>query len=342
MRIAVLMHESLVPPETMEGFSEDEIANWKTEFDVTATLRELGHQVQPLGILDDLGVIREAIASLRPHIFFNLCEEFLGVSSYDHHIVSYLELMKQRYTGCNPRGLLLARDKALSKKLFRFHKILTPDFFTVSRTAKAIRPHKLKYPLLVKTSNEDASFGISQSSVVYDKASLEERVSYIVEQLNTTALVESYIEGREFYVGVMGNKRLTTFPVWELVFRNPKEGVPNIASEKAKWDDAYRKKFGIDTEAAKNLGDSTTKRVWQACRKAYRVLSLSGYARMDLRMDEDENIFLIEANPNPNLSYGEDFPESAEHAGISYEQLLTNIVGLGQRYNPMTRMNPIT
>ena len=173
LRALVLMHESLVPPESMEGYSEEEILEWKTEFDVVTTLRDIGHTVLPLGVYDDLGDIRRAIQDFKPHITFNLLEEFHGVGVYDHHVVSYLELMRQHYTGCNPRGLLLSHDKPLAKKILSYHRIHTPGFFVVARGKKPRKPTAYKYPLLVKSVSEDASLGITESSIVYDDRALE-------------------------------------------------------------------------------------------------------------------------------------------------------------------------
>ena len=152
------------------------------------------------------------------------------------------------------------------------------------------------------------------------------------DELNSDALVEEYIEGREFYVGVIGNQRLQTFPVWEMVFQNLPEDVPNIATAKVKWDEKTQKRFGIDTREAKDLDEALKNRISKLCKRIYRVLSLSGYARIDLRMTEDNQVYVLEANPNPNLSYGEDFSESAHVVGIDYKQLLQRIINLGLRY----------
>jgi D-alanine-D-alanine ligase len=236
LRVSVLMHESLVPPDSIEGLSEAEIQEWKTEYDVTATLRNLGHHVEPLGILDDLGVLRRAIQEFKPDVCFNLLEEFNGVGVYDQHIVSYLELMKQPYTGCNPRGLLLSHDKPLAKKILTFHRIRTPGFFVSPIGKKIPATRGLEYPLIVKSVSEEASLGITESSIVYDRDALTDRVEFIHSELKTDALVESYIEGREMYVGICGNRRLTTFPVWELKFKNAPAGMPQIATAKVKWD----------------------------------------------------------------------------------------------------------
>ena len=338
LRILVLMHESLVPPDNTEGYSEEEILEWKTEFDVVSTLRELGHQVLPVGLYDDLGLIRRAIDDFKPHIAFNLLEEFHGVGVYDHHVVSYLELKKQHYTGCNPRGLLLSHDKPLAKKILHFHRIRTPGFFVIKLGRKPKRPSGFEFPLLVKSVSEDASLGITQSSIVYDDQALTERIDFVHSETETDALIETYIDGREIYVGVMGNRRLVTLPIWEMVFKNAPEGMPQIATARVKWDLEYQKKLGIDTLEATNLEPAIEQKIIKTCKRVYRALSLSGYARMDLRLNSEGDVYVLEANPNPNLSFGEDFAESAEKIGVSYEVLLQKIITLGLNYQAEWRL----
>lgn len=339
VRALVLMHEALVPPPSMDGYSETEILEWKTEFDVVNTLRELGHTVLPLGLCDDLGVLRRATEQFKPHVNFNLLEEFHGVGVYDHHVVSYLELMKQHYTGCNPRGLLLSHDKSLAKKILSFHRIRTPGFFVVARGKKVRKPAAFDYPLLVKSVSEDASLGITEASVVYDQEQLTERVSSIHQQTDTDALVETFIQGRELYVGLIGNRRVQVLPIWEMVFENAEPGSPMIATSRVKWDPDHQKKLGIKTEQARGLAPAVQRQIASICKRTYKALSLSGYARIDLRLQDDGTVYVIEANPNPNLSYGEDFAESAEMAGLDYEGLLSRIISLGLNYQAEWRLN---
>src|SRR5438552_11368339 len=218
LRTLVVVHASLVPPESLEGHSDKEIDEWRTEYDVTTTLRNSGHEVRCVGVLDSLTELRSAIADWKPDIVFNLLEEFDGIVTYDQHVVAFLELMRQPYTGCNPRGLLLSRDKSLSKQLLAFRRIATPQFAVFPRGAHFHVPRKLRFPLFVKSTVEDASLGIAQASVVDAAARLRERIEFVHEQVKTDALVEQYIEVRELYVGVMGNDRLTRVPVWEMVF----------------------------------------------------------------------------------------------------------------------------
>lgn len=336
LRVLALVAENLVPPEDLEGHTEKEIDEWRTEFDVVSTLREMGHQVEVLGLSDDLTPIRHAILKRTPHIAFNLLEEFHGVVTYDQAIVSYLELMRQHYTGCNPRGLLLSKDKALSKKILSYHRIPSPRFTVFPLGRKVVRPKKLSFPIFVKSVIDDASLAISQASVVHTDQELADRVAFVHEHTLADALAEEFIEGRELYVGVMGNDRLQTLPIWELKFT--KSSAPLIATHKVKWDRQYQEKLGVATDLAQDLSVDTKKQIERICKRVYKALDLSGYARMDLRLRNDGRVYVLEANANPNLSYGEDFAESAETSGIKYEDLLSKIIGLGLRYRAPWKM----
>ena len=331
-RILALVHEHLVPPEDTTGIDVLE-AEWKMEYDVIETLREMGHEVRVLGVHDDLAGIRPAAGFFEPHIVFNLMEAFAGITTFDQNVVSYLELLRLRYTGCNPRGLIFARDKALSKKLLAYHRIPVPDFSVVRYGRKPVLSKKMRFPLIVKSLFFEASAGISQASVVEDEDQLARRVQFIHESLGTAAIVEQFVDGRELYVGVLGNERLDVLPVWEMSFAQMAENRWRIATERVKWNTQYQKKNGIMTNAAK-LDAAAVDHIQRIAKRAYRALDLNGYARIDLRMDEEGRAYVLEANPNPNLAYGEDFAESAETNGISYERLLERIITLGMRWEP--------
>ncbi|MEW5977070.1 MAG: ATP-grasp domain-containing protein [Acidobacteriota bacterium] len=332
LRILVLVHEDLVPPESVEGLTEKEMQPWKTEYDVIATLQNMGHEVYPIGLYSDLGVIREAFEKHKPHIAFNLLEEFHGLSVYDQHVVSYLELMKQPYTGCNPRGLTLSHDKALSKKILAYHRLRVPAFAVFPTNRRVYRPKNLEFPLLVKSISEEGSVTISQASIVYDDEKLAERVRFVHRQTNSAAIAEQYIDGREIYVGVIGNGRLRTFTPWELHIKNLPPGAPYIATDRIKWNYKYQEKVGVHTEAAQ-LSPERRKQLDHISKRVYRALSLSGYARIDYRLSKDGQLYVLEANPNPNISFGEDFAEAAEHCGVSYKALLQKIINLGLSYS---------
>jgi D-alanine-D-alanine ligase len=333
-RVLTLVHKHLVPPAEVGGV-DLVTASWRMEYDVIRTLRESGHDVHVIGVQDDLGVIRTAIEEWKPMIVFNLLESFDDVTTFDQNVVSFLELLKVPYTGCNPRGLLLARDKALSKKLLAYHRIPVPEF-TVFRYGRAVRlPPRLKFPLIVKSLTYEASVGISQASVVTDEERLRKRVTFIHESLGTDAIAERYVDGRELYVGLLGNERVSVFPVWEMHFQKMVEGDNwPIATERVKWSTKYQKKHGITTDQAQNLPEGLGDQIPRMCRRIYRALELTGYARIDLRLDASGRVHFIEANPNPQLAFGEDFAESAQRAGIAYRALLDRILMLGLTWRP--------
>ena len=334
LRILLLAHQDLIPPADITSYSADEYQDWKTEFDVISTLREAGHEVLPLGVYDDLGVIREAIHEHKPHIAFNLLEEFHDNSLFDHHIASFLELMQQPYTGCNPRGLMLSHDKALTKKLLAYHKIRIPRFKVIPIGRAAKRPKNCDYPLIVKSLYEEGSYGIAQASVVSSEEKLKERVAYMHDQLGSPAIVEEYIDGRELYIAVTGNRRLQTLPIIELVFGKMTEGAQKIATSRVKWDWRYQEAHGIDTIVAKDLSREMESRINYLARRMYRILGLSGYARVDMRLTADGDLYVLEANANPDVGYGEEFCTAAEAMGMNYPALLQKIINLGLRYRP--------
>ena len=333
LRVLALMHDYMVPPDNLSGFDLGTV-EWKTEFDVTSTLVDMGHDLHVLGLKDDLGLIRQAVDQFKPHIAFNLMEAFHEVGAFDMNVVSYLELLRLSYTGCNPRGMVLSRDKALSKKLMAYHRIPVPEFAVFRRGLAIKRPRRLKFPVIVKSLTQEASIGISQASVVEDDTKLRERVQFVHESVATDAIAERFIEGRELYVGVIGNERLQVFPVWEMEFSKMPEGVHRIATDRVKWSVKYQDKHGIKTSAAKKLPNGMAEAIQRLARRVYRTLEMSGYARMDLRMDEDGKAYVLEANANPQLAFGEDFAESAERAGIPYEDLLQRILNVGLRWQP--------
>ncbi len=333
-RVLVLVHRHLVPPDDTTGIDVT-TAEWKTEFDVITTLREMGHEVQPLGIQDELNPIRQAMEEWKPTIVFNLLEAFDNINLFDQNVVSYLELLRLPYTGCNPRGLLLARDKSLSKKLLAYHRISVPEFAVFKRGRKVLVPPRLKFPVIVKSLTQESSIGISQASVVNDEEKLRKRVEFIHESVGTHAIAERYIDGRELYVGVLGNERLQVFPVWEMHFQKMVEGDNwPIATERVKWSAKYQEKHGIATDKAKALPDGLEVAIGKMAKRVYRALEISGYARIDMRLDDTGKVYILEANPNPQIAYGEDFAESAEHAGMKYEALLDRILALGLQWNP--------
>ncbi len=329
LRVLVLVHPDLIPPDSSKGYSEQEINEWKTEYDVVTTLRAAGHEVRPLGVHDELKPIREQVDGWKPHVVLTLLEQFRGEAIYDQNVASYLELMHIPYTGCNPRGLMLARGKDLSKTLVHYHRIAVPAFAVFPMRRKVHRPARLALPLIVKSLNEDGSYGISQASVVDTDAKLVERVGFIHERIGTPAIAEQYIEGRELYVGVIGNDRLRVLPVWELEFGNMAQGDWPIATEKAKHDPDYQERRGILHGPAKNLAPELAARIQRIAKRIYRTLELDGYARIDFRLSADGIPYFLEANPNPEIAESQEFAAAARHDGIAYRDLLHRILALG-------------
>ena len=335
LRVLVAMHEELVPPPDAEKLPASATWDYQMELDVVRTLRDLGHEVTTLGVGEELRPVRDAIAEQKPHVLFNILSWFHGVVAYEAHFVSFLELCKQPYTGCNPRGITLAGDKALSKQILTWHRIPVPAFAVFPlRTRKAKLPRRMTFPVIVKSAIEHGSAGIAQASVVRTDDELAERVAFLHRTLQTDVVVEQFLAGREFTVSVLGNERLETFPIWELWFDKLPEGNEPIATARVKWDVDYQKHVGLRTGRARDLPADVEERIHAIARRTYRALHLSGYARIDLRMDAEGRVYVIEANVNNDLTPGEDFPDSAASAGVDYPQLLQRIVSTGLAYKP--------
>ncbi len=329
LRVLALMHPDLVPPPDADQVPEADRFRYKTEFDVVSTLQELGHEVRALGVQDELHPIRNAVDDFRPDIAFNLLEEFQGNVLFDQNVVSLLELLRVPYTGCNPRGLIISREKALSKKLLVYHRIRVPDFHTFPMGRKVRRPRTLEFPLIVKSLTEHSSLGISKASIVHDDNGLAERVAFVHRRIKTDAIAEQYIEGREVYASVIGNERLTAMPPRELVIESEHSDAPVIATERVKHDPDYQERHRIEHRPAVDLPPGVSGTLPHLSKRIYRILNLSGYARIDYRVSPDGNIWCLEANPNPEIALGEEFATSASDAGIDYPELLQRILNLG-------------
>ena len=340
LKVLVLMHSELVPP--VKEIRDDGTivyqdlpdekrleTNWTTELDVLVNLQEMGHIVKALGVYSDLLKIRSAVDEFKPHVIFNLLEEFDGETLYDSHVVSYLELLHVPYTGNAPRGLMLARDKSLAKKILMYHRIKTPRFAVFPKNRKTKLSKHMKFPLIVKCLNEDASLGLSKASVVHSPEKLHERVEYIHKKIGVDAIVEEFISGREFYVGIMGNYRLQLLPVWEVFYTKSESPEKEFYSRSAKWNEKYRSRKGIDSDKAK-ISPELEAKIQAVAKKTYKALDLNGYARIDVRMDENENVYVIEANPNPNIAFDDEFAHSGYYQNKwGYHELLQKILNLG-------------
>jgi len=330
LRVMMVVHWSLVPPDDLKAKDDSRMEKYRTEYDVKQALLRIGHEVQVIGVYDDLAPLRKTIEEWKPDIAFNLLEDFAGNSALDYYVVSFFEMMRLPYTGSNPRGLLLARDKALSKKLLAFHRISVPDFEVFPFGKKlGRRLRRMAYPVIVKSLMEEGSIGIAKASYVENEKELRERVNLIHEKVKGDAIVEQFIDGRELYVTVMGGLKLEVLPIRELVFGNMEPGVPKMATYKVKWDAKYRERWGIEYQFARNLPNGMAEHVGHVCKRIYRTLGMSGYGRIDLRLDANGKLYVLEANPNPGIARDEESTLSAIKAGFSYDSFIQHILNLG-------------
>ena len=330
-KLKVLALFDAVSPTTIDQDLSAELAtaDWKTEANVLNALAELGHNTQHLAIFDDLDLLQQKLQQFEPDIIFNLADQFKNNRAFDQNIVSFLAMRGIAFTGCGSTGLTLCKHKAISKKILGYHRIHTPEFVTIARGKRIARPKNLMFPILVKPLKEEASLGISQASFVETDDQFRERVQFIHEKFDNDVIAEEYIEGRELYVSVMGNHRLDVFPIRELVFREVPPDEPKIATYKAKWDEDYRKRWGLENRDAEGIDPAVVSNIQQICRRIYHLLTIDGYARLDLRLTADNKVYFIEANPNPTLAEDEDFAQSARKAGLTYPQVIDRIIRVG-------------
>jgi len=328
----LVLFDGTSPTKLDQDFSEEmKTPDWKTEADVMAALGKLGHRAEHLAIFDDVDLLRQKLETFAPNVLFNLVEQFKNNPGFDQNIVSFFEMQSLPFTGCGSTGLTLCKHKGISKKILHYHHIHVPNFVVVPRGQRPARPKQLKFPILVKPVKEEASYGISQASFVETDEQFRERVAFIHEKYNSDAITEEYIEGRELYVSLMGNVRLTVFPIRELVFREVPPNEPKIATYKAKWDEEYRKRWGLQNQFAEGLDPALVEHIIETCKRIYRLLTIDGYARIDLRLTADNKLHFIEANPNPHLAEDEDFAQSAAKAGLPYPELIERITRQGMR-----------
>lgn len=331
LRIVVLLHPQLRPPDDPTTATPQQANEWRTEADVIAALRAAGHSLRILGVLDRLDELQQVLRDWQPDLVVNLLEEFDGIGGNDHHVVGLLEMLRQPYTGCNPRGLLLSRDKQLARQLMQVAGVPLPRG-QVFRQGAALRlPARLTGRCFVKSLADDASLGISQGSVVADLPALRRRIEMLFERQRCDVLVEDYIEGRECYVGLLGNAKPRCLPAWEMHFGDLPPA-QRVATRHAKWDLAYRARHGIGSGPLADVPVPVAGRLRRHALAAWRALGLSGYGRIDFRLTADGQIFALEANANPCLAAHEDFARAAAAAGLAYPLLVRRILALGLQY----------
>ena len=326
----LVLFDGTSPTTLDQDFSKEmKTSEWKTEANVMAALARLGHNAEHLAIYDDVDLLRQKLETFAPDVLFNLVEQFRNNPGFDLNIVSFFEMQGLPFTGCGSTGLTLCKHKGISKKILHYHHIHVPNFLVVPRGQRIARPRQLKFPILVKPVKEEASYGISRASFVETDEQFRERVAFIHEKYASDVIAEEYIEGRELYVSLMGTTRLTVFPIRELVFREVPPNEPKIATFKAKWDEEYRKRWGLENQFADGLDPVLVARIEETCKRIYRLLTIDGYTRIDLRLSPDNEVYFIEANPNPHLAEDEDFALSAGKAGLAYPQLIERITRQG-------------
>ncbi|MBI2087215.1 MAG: ATP-grasp domain-containing protein [Deltaproteobacteria bacterium] len=328
LKVLVLVDTPGTPPTNQDFSQELKTADWETEAHVLEALKKLGHDARMAGVYNEPGPILDEVKNYPPDVVFNLTEHFNDRSAYDRNVASLLEMLDLQYTGTGPTGLTLCKNKGMAKEILAYHRIRFPAFAIFPPGATIRRPRRLSFPLFIKPLKEEASYGISQDSFVENDEAFEERVRFIHERMKQEALVEEYIEGRELYVSILGNKRLRVFPFREVVFSAVPEGRPRFSTFKAKWDENYRKRWGIQNIFAEPLPNGMTERIARICKKVYRVLRIRGCGRIDLRVTAAGEIVVLEANPNPNLARDDEFAQSAMKAGLNYEDLIQRILGL--------------
>ena len=296
-----------------------------------ATLEGAGHATRFLAVANDVEPLVRVLRAEAPELVFNLAESFGGKSALESNVAGLLNLLGLRYTGSSPAGLLLAGDKSLTKKVLSFHSIKTPEFATVFRGAVDWAGN-ISFPVIVKPPQEDASLGITTKSVVSDLRELFTRIDELQSEFQQPVLVEQFIEGREFYVGVLGNVNARALPVIELDFTGFPAGMPRIASWEAKWGDdgtgAGAQFAGTRSVFPANVEPAQVEQMQTVAVEAFHALRLRDYARIDLRVTESGEIFVIEVNPNCYLERESEFARAAAQSGVEYDALIARIVEL--------------
>ena len=294
---------------------------------VARTLRRLGHRVSALGVHGDVKRLIAGLSRRKPDLVFNLMEMFGDNVFGDIPVAGLLELLGLKYTGSGPGELYLSQDKGLTKKLLAFEDILYPRYAVFSRQAAFETGGNLRMPLFVKPLRSDASLGIGGKSLVHDAVALMERVAAIHKELDDSALAEEYIEGREFYVGVLGNGQPKALPPVEVDFTGFPEGVPKVMDSKAKWDERSKEYKGTKSIIA-NLPDELRARLQKVAVDAYRALRVRDYGRVDLRLTDTGEIYVLEVNASCYLEKSSEFAMAATASGLDYPRLIERIVNL--------------
>jgi D-alanine-D-alanine ligase len=295
--------------------------------EIFEALEKLGHEPSYY-VLDGRPQSLVGLAKCGADLIFNLTESYAGDDTKEMHVTAFLDLLDIPYTGAGPHAHILAQDKSIAKKIFAFYSIQSPYFATAYR-GHIDHADDISFPLIVKPTSEDGSIGIDAAAVVTSVKELMERVSYIQTEFDSPALIEEYIEGREIYASILGSYQTArALPLVELDLSKLPKGVPRIASQDVKFDkdtDAYKL---TKSAIAEDLDEETTNKLTETALKAYRAVKLRDYGRIDMRVSAKGEVYVIEANPNPWLSSGQEFAMAARKSGLSYTQMVAEIVDL--------------
>jgi D-alanine-D-alanine ligase len=328
----VVLYDRWEEPED-EGAPADEKApitrtldKKEVEDEVAETLGKLGHDAS-LHVLDGSIKSLHAIARIDADMIVNLAESFGGNDTADYCIAAYMELLGKKFTGSGSHGLLYGQDKAAAKKILEFHGIHTPVFARSFR-GRLDFSHDLAFPVIVKPAREDGSIGIEFSSVVNSIRELMERIDWLHANFDSPVLIEEFVEGREMYVGVLGNEHPEALPVIELDLSKLPQGTPRIAGAEVKWGKGTRAYRDTKSAIAEGLPDETVATLQQTAIAVYQALELRDYARIDMRLRPDGRVAVIEANPNPWLASKAEFAMAARKSGRNYTQLIEEILDL--------------
>jgi len=326
-KVLMLFHTTTPTPrgyDYAEEFADPD--NMYTENDVYQALLANNYEVRLLGLFNDIRPLLEEIAEFKPDVIFNLVEVFNNQAQWDKNVAALLEMLGIPYTGARADALFICNNKALSKKILRFHRLRVARFQVFYQGHRIWRPKIIKLPAIIKPLCEEASRGISQASVVDSDEGFSERIKFIHDNMQMDAIAEEYIDGRELYVGVMGTKRLQVLPPREMKFGQLSDEEPRIATYKAKWDDDYRERWNIRSEFAGKLANGVWERIQDSCKRAYRALNIRSYLRFDIRVTPEGRVYIIEPNANPCIARIDEFAQAAEKIGLSYNQLIRRIV----------------
>ncbi len=326
LKISVLYWEE----RKQEGTLHDEVVD-----EIAGALSEGGHKTSLIGIGDDLRELLDKLDDRRPDLVFNVCERFADNDDNEMHVTAVLEMLGQPFTGTGPAGMALRQDKAITKKLLEFHEVPYPNFAVFDRFNIELAG-KMHFPLIVKPLRGDTSLGIDDSSLVTEYAKLDERIHFIQTQLKEPALVEEYIEGREFYVSILGNEPAEVLPVMELDFSKLPPGSPRIYGHEAKSVITSPQYAAVNAVVATELTAETRARITMAAKEAAIALKVRDYARVDIRLTADGVPMVVEMNANPYLERTSAFALAALQAGVGYTSLVGRIAEIAWRRSEPT------